>query len=220
MRFSKLFWNVSLALLATTVPILTTGVVGAAADILDSDHTIDPLSPDYDGSEGGVDASGDTYGTWVAFDCLTLDSDLEVVNDFRFECRSNHPDKVNLSSGVVDQKRPNNNAEILWTVNRLDGFSEQGRVYNLLCDKVWLRGKSNNRNEQIEASCLIKKCDTPPVKPEPQGITEKQLRAAFDCLDTAEAEGTLGERVQTLKLLDGNVISGTIKSKGFWATED
>lgn len=219
MRFSKLFWNVSLALLATTVLILITGVVGAAADILDSKHTIDPLSPNYDGSEGEVDASGDTYGVWVAFDCLTLDPDLEVENDFRFECRSNHPDKVNLSSGVVDQKRPNNNAEILWTVNTLDGRNE-GRVYNLLCDKVWLRGKSNNRNEQIEASCLIKNCDAPPPTGGPQAITEKQLQAAFDCLDTAEAEGTLGERVQTLKLLDGNVISGTIKSKGFWATED
>ncbi|MBW2716589.1 MAG: hypothetical protein JRD03_10955 [Deltaproteobacteria bacterium] len=166
-----------------------------------------------------MDASGDSYGTWVGFDCLTLESDMEVVNDFRCECRSNHPDKVNLSSGVVDQKKPNNNAEILWTVNTLDERDE-GRVYNLLCDKVWLRGKSNNRNEQIEASCLIKKCDTPPVKPEPQGITEAQLKAAFECLDTAEAEGTLGERVQTLKLVDGNEISGTIKSKGFWATDD
>jgi hypothetical protein len=220
MRFPKLFWNVSVALLATTVLILITGVVGAAADILDSDETIDPLSPNYDGSEGGVDASGDTFGTWVAFDCLTLKPNSEVVdNDFRFECRSNHPDKINLSSGVVDQKRPNNNAEILWTVNKLNGINE-GRVYNLLCDKVWLRGKSNNRNEQIEASCLVKSCDTPPTTGGPQAITETQLKAAFECLDTAQDEGTLGERVQTLKLLEDNTISGTIKSKGFWATDD
>jgi hypothetical protein len=120
----------------------------------------------------------------------------------------------------VDQKRPNNNAEIIWTVNTLDGRSEQGRMYNLLCEKVWLKGKSNSRNEQIEASCLIKKCDPPPSSGGPQAITEAQLKAAFECLDTAEDEGTLGERVQTLKLLDNNTISGTIKSKGFWATDD
>jgi hypothetical protein len=219
-RFSKLFWNVSLALLATTVLILTTGVVGAAADILDSEHTIDPLSPNFDGSEGGVDASGDTYETWVAFECLTLQPDLDVDNDFRFECRTNHPDKINLSSGLVDQKRPNNNAQILWTVNRLDGINEQGRVYNLLCDKVLLKGKSKSDNEQIEASCMIKSCDPPPPTGGPQAISDAQLAAAFECLDTAEAEGTLGTRVQTLKLLENNTIDGAIRSKGFWATDN
>jgi hypothetical protein len=220
MRFSKLLWNVSLAPLATTVLILTMGVVGAAADILDSEHTIEPISPNFDGSEGGVDASGDTYETWVAFECLTLQPDLDIDNDFRFECRTNHPDKVNLNSGQVDQRRANNNAEILWTVNYLDGINEQGRVYNLLCDKVLLKGKSNNGNEQIEASCMVKGCDAPPSTGGPQAITEAQLAAAFECLDTAEAEGTLGTRVQTLKLLNDNTINGTIRSKGFWATDD
>jgi hypothetical protein len=220
MRFPKLFWNVSLVLPATALLILIAGVAGAADDdFIDADELIDPELPKYAGSDGRVDASGSDSGTWVGFNCFSLQEDMvRVKDDFRFECGTAHPDRVGLTTkqALVDQKRSNNNAHIRLVVNHLDGLPEQGRVHDLLCQKVRIKGRSNNSTEAIEAKCIIKRCDPPPTTGQPGAITEKQMASLFACIESAEEDGSLGTRVQNLKQAPSSEISGTIKSRGVW----
>ena len=50
-------------------------------------------------------------------------------------------------------------------------------------------------------------------------ISNQQFQSALDCLDDSEEDGSLGKRVQTLRLVDGE-FGGEITSKGVWLEDD
>jgi hypothetical protein len=217
MRFSKSFWKVSPALLAAAL-MLIAGVVGA---VIDADESIDPESPDYDASEGGVDVSGDEFEARVSFRSLCVDLDIpRNNNDFEFGCESTHIDRVNLSThqGNLDQKMRNNNAHA-WMYVTVIGGATKNTTYDLACERVLIKGKSNDDTEEIEARCTLRKCtppqtDTNPIK------AEIQFQSALNCLDASEEDGSLGEKVQTLHLLKNGDLDGEITSKGVWLEDD
>jgi hypothetical protein len=83
---------------------------------------------------------------------------------------------------------------------------------------VLIKGKSNDDTEKIEAQCTLRKC-TPPKTDNNPVNSEAQFQSAMDCLDKSEEDGSLGERVQNLRLVDGE-FSGEITSKGVWLEDD
>jgi len=207
MRFRKSFWNAPSALLATATLILLTGVAGA---IFNSSNDIDPDSPNYDGSAGYVDGSGSSFSTGVYFMCVDID------NDFQIGCDTDHPDKVKLTRwrGEVNQKKKDNNASAWMWVGMLGGIDEGDTLFPLDCEKVQLKGKSNDRNEKIESECKLTKCELP------TSLSEDQYRSAEACIDDAEATGDLGKKVTTLKRDNNGLLGGKIKSKGVWLEDD
>jgi hypothetical protein len=219
MRFRKSFWKISPALLAAAALILIAGVVGA---VIDADESIDPESPDYDASEGGVDLSGDEFDVRVSFRSVCVDPDdpKSKDNDFEFGCESTHIDRVNLSThqGSLDQKMRNNNAHAWMDVTEIGG-GVKNTIYDLACERVLIKGKSNDDTEKIEARCTLRKC-TPPKTHNNIVISDEQFQSALDCLDTSEEDGSLGERVQTLRLDKNGEFSGEITSKGVWLEDD
>lgn len=200
MRFSNSFWNVSPALLATAALIMVTGVAGAIFDSIDD---IAPDSPKYDGSAGYVAASGSNYSTGVSFQCVDTD------NDFRFGCDSNHPDSVSISTnqGKVNQKKNDNNADAYLNVATMGGLPVN-LSFPLVCDRVQMKGKSNDSNDKIQAQCNLKKCDIP------GDLTVAQLQSASACIEGSEDDGSLGKSVTTLQLDNNNQLKGKITSKG------
>jgi hypothetical protein len=207
MRLRKSFWNVPAALLAMATSILFTGVAGA---VVDADESIDPDSPNYDGSAGYVDASDSSFSTGVDFMCVDID------NDFQIGCDSDHPDKVKLARfvGEVSQKKRGNNASAWMWVGEMGGFDVGGTLFPLDCERVQLKGKLKNRNEKIESECKLTKCELP------TSLSEDQYRSAEACIDDAEATGDLGKKVTTLKRDKNNLLGGKIKSKGVWLEND
>jgi hypothetical protein len=200
MLFSKSIWKVSPALLATAALILITGVAGA---VFNADRAIDPNSPNFNGSGGWVDGSGENYSTGVYFMCT--DSD----NDFEMGCDSNHPDRASMStnSGKVDQRKNDNPGDAWMVVNEMGGIDEGGATIPLDCDRVQLKGKSNDRNDKIDSQCTLKSCDIPGA------LTVDQVRSAIACMDDSVDNGSLGKNVESLKLKN-DTIEGKITSKG------
>ena len=217
MRFRKSFWKVSPALLAAAALILIAGVVGA---VIDADESIDPESPNYDASEGGVDVSGDEFEARVSFRSSCFDPDNDKNNnDFEFGCESTHIDRVNLSThqGQLDQRTRNNNAHAWMDVTEIGG-AVKNTVYDLACVKVLIKGKSNDDTEKIEAQCMLRKCTLPKTNNN-DFKSAQQFQSALDCLDRSEEDGSLGKRVQTLRLADDE-FGGEITSKGVWLEDD
>jgi hypothetical protein len=203
MRFSETFRNARSALLATAALILIAGVAGA---IFDASVTIDPESPKYDGSGGGVDGSDSSFGTYVYFMCNDAD------NEFTINCDSHHPDRVSISTkqGMVDQKKRDNNAHAWIDVLEMGGIIEDTTL-DLDCDKVQIKGKANDDKLTAESQCTLSKCVVPGE------LTIDQVRSAEICIDDSEENGTIGKNVTTLKLDNNNMLKGKIKSKGDWA---
>jgi hypothetical protein len=203
MRFSKSFWNVSPALVATTALFLITGVAGA---VIDANESIDADSPDYDGSGGWVHTSGNTFRVGVEFQCVDAD------NEFWVACSSTHPDKVKLSThqGKVDQMKKGNSANFLLMANKLGGkvVDFPGEAPPLTCERVSMKGKLHDFTKKIESRCIIKNCDIP------DWLTVPQIESAIRCLDDSEDTGDLGKKVQTLKLDRNDQLGGRIWSKG------
>ena len=202
MRFVRFFRKASPAVLATAALILITGVAGA---FFNSSNSIDPDSPNYDGSAGYVDASGPFYETGVYLMCSNSE------NDFEIGCDSWHPDSVNMTSkqGKVDQKKKDNNADAWIAGSELGGAVGDFDVF-LDCQKVQIKGKSNDDKQTIESKCTLTKCELP------QGITLGQIESAADCIEESEDSGAIGKKVSTLKLDGNNLLKGNIWSKGIW----
>ena len=202
MRFFRSSWSIPSGLLVTAVWIL---IAGAAGAVLDADVDIDPNSPGYDGSGGHVDASGSSFGSSVYFVCIDADNDFEIY------CETDHPDKLRLSArqGTVEQGRKGNNANAVMDVGVMGGIAENTQI-PLSCERVEVKGRSNDGTERVEARCTLKGCDIPGE------LTVGQIQSAVDCIDAAVANGNLGKKVQNLKLNDDNEIGGRIRSKGVW----
>jgi hypothetical protein len=202
MRFSKSFWHVSWALLATAALIVIAEMAGA---ILDDGADIFPAeSPNYDGSGGYVDARGAVFSSGVYFSCLDPD------NQFIFYCDTDHPDKVSLSGekGRVDQTKRDNNVHVWFKASKVGGL-EVERDGDLICEQAQVKSKTDGRSEKIEVQCTLKDCEIP-------FLTSNEIRSVFDCLDAAVENGSLGKKVQNLKRDSSFKISGKIKSKGIW----
>ena len=197
MRLSKSYWNV---LLATAAVILMAGLAGA---IFDSDDPIYPDSPQYNGSGGWVDGSGEDFSTGVWFGCS--DSD----NDFYIGCDSDHPDSVKLSNnqGKVDQRKRDNNGYAYLDVYEMGGIVEDTE-FGLDCERVQLKGKSNDNNDRMDVQCMLKGCQIP------EGLTVGQLQSAETCIDDAQDLDNIGRRVTNLRLNNNNELGGKITSKG------
>jgi hypothetical protein len=202
MRFSKSFWNVPSALLATAALIL---LAGGATAFFNSSNGIQADIPNWLGSFGFVDGFADDYETAVGFTCVDPDS------DFAMGCYSTHPDSVNMTpkQGKVDQKKRDNNAVAWIEASKLDGDPLELDT-DLVCDKVQIKGKSNDDKETIESKCTLNKCAIPGE------LTLNQIAAIVDCVDDSEDSGLLGKKVQTLKLDKNNLLKGNIWSKGTW----
>jgi hypothetical protein len=202
MRFSKSFWNVPSALLATAALVLIAGLAGA---VFDADVGIIPDSPNYDGSGGWVDGSGEDYSTGVYFSCEDAD------NAFEIGCDSWHPDNVTISpkQGKVDQKKTDNNAYAYMSVGEMGGIVEETE-FELDCKKVQIKGKANDDKLTAESKCTLTKCNIP------GGLTLDQIASAEACIDAAEDAGDIGKKVSTLKLDNQNLLKGNIWSKGTW----
>jgi hypothetical protein len=202
MRFSKSFWNVPSALLATAALVLFAGLAGA---VFNASVGIDPDSPNYDGSNGYVNADGDLYSTGVWFTCEDNDNFVTIG------CDSWHPDNVTISTkqGKVDQKKTDNNA-IAYLEASLIGGQEVDIGGVLECKKVQIKGKSNDDKFTAESKCTLTKCEIP------GGLTVDQIGLIEDCVDDAEESGDIGKKVSTLKLDNQNLLKGNIWSKGMW----
>jgi hypothetical protein len=202
MLFSKSIWKVSPALLATAALILITGVAGA---VFDADRLIDPNSPNFDGSGGWVDGSGDDFSTGVYFFCGSLDASFEMG------CYSEHPDDVSISSnqGKVEQKKRGNNARAYMNVAELGGITVDTE-FDLDCQKVQLKGKSNDNTERLESKCTLTKCQIPGA------LSRDQIASAMQCIEDQEDAGNIGRKVTKLSLDKNNLIKGRIWSRGVW----
>jgi hypothetical protein len=202
MRFSKSFWNVPSALLATAALVLFAGLAGA---VFNASVGIDPDSPNYDGSNGYVNADGSNYGTGVWFTCE------DENNTITMGCDSWHPDNVTISTkqGKVDQKKTNNNA-IAYMEASLIGGQAVDIDEVLECKKVQIKGKANDDKFTAESKCTLTKCEIP------GGLTVEQIGLIEDCIDDAEDSGNIGKKVSTLKLDNQNLLKGNIWSKGMW----
>jgi hypothetical protein len=202
MHFPKIHQNIFSALLVTAMLTLIAGVARA---ILDADVDIKPDSPGYDGSAGYVDASGTSYSSAVAVYCTDAD------NDFHIYCETDHPDKVSLSNaqGQVSQTKKGNNATAAIDVDRMGGIDVDAE-FLLSCEKVQVKGKSNDSTERAEVQCMLKGCEIPGA------LTINQIRSAIDCIDGSVASGDIGKKVQKLRVGNDNRIQGKIKSKGDW----
>jgi hypothetical protein len=201
MRISKLFWNVSPALLTMAALILIAGAA-AGQGFFDSSESIDPYD-DYQGTAGYVDGSGSTFSTGVSLMCV------DINNNFEIGCDSDHPDKVNLSTkqGQVEQKKKGNNADAWMVASKLDG-ADVDINESLDCEKVQLKGKANNVNQKIDVKCTLKKCELP------AGVTAAQIDAAIDCAVAAVGNGDIGRKVGRVSQNSDDRISGRIQSKG------
>jgi len=197
MRLSKSYWNV---LLATAAVILMAGIAGA---IFNSDDSIDPDSPNYNGSGGWVDGAGEDFSTGVYFMCLDND------NDFQIGCDSEHPDGVKLSNnqGKVDQRQRDNNAYAYISVTEMGGIADDTE-YELDCDRVQLKGKSNDNNDKMDVQCRLKGCEIP------GDLTVAQIQSAETCIDDAQDLDNIGKRVTNLRLNNKNLLRGKITSRG------
>ncbi|MBW2578051.1 MAG: hypothetical protein JRE38_08290 [Deltaproteobacteria bacterium] len=202
MRFFKSFRKVPSALLATAALVLITGLAGA---VFNEDVGIDPDSPNYNGSAGWVDGSGEDYSTGVYLMCNDDD------NAFEIGCDSWHPDNVTMSTkqGKVDQKKTNNNAYAYMSVGEMGGIVEE-QEFELNCKKVQIKGKSNDDKETVESKCTLTKCEIP------GGLTLDQIASAEQCIEDAEDAENIGKKVSTLKLDNQNLLKGNIWSKGVW----
>jgi len=189
------------AWLATAALVLIAGTVGA---VIDADVDIAPNSPGYNGSGGFVDTSGISFESSVYFTCADDD------NDFDLYCETNHPDKVSLSTnqGTVGQMKKGNNANAVLDVVKIGGIAV-GAEIPLSCEKVQVTGKLSEKTGKIEAQCKLKGCEIP-------NLTVNQVLSAIACIDASLANGSLGGKVQNLKLDKDNKIGGKIKSKGTW----
>ena len=202
MRFSKSFKNAAPALLATAALILVTGLAGA---VFDADEDIFRDSPNFNGSGGWVDGSGDSFSTGVWFGCSDIDNDFQIGGD------SDHPDNVTIApkTGKVDQRKADNNAYAYMSVGEMGGIVEETE-FELNCEKVQLKGKSNDDTQAIESKCMLKKCAIP------GGLTLDQIASAQQCIENAEDSEDIGKKVTTLKLDNNNLLKGNIWSKGTW----
>ncbi|MBW2578380.1 MAG: hypothetical protein JRE38_09970 [Deltaproteobacteria bacterium] len=202
MLFSESIWKVSPALLATAALILITGVAGA---VFNADRTIDPNSPNFNGSGGWVDGSGEDYSTGVYFFCGSLNDSFEIG------CYSEHPDNVTISSnqGKVDQKKTDNNARAYMNVAELGGITVNTE-FDLDCKKVQLKGKSNDNTDRIESKCTLTKCQIPGA------LSPDQIASAQQCIEEQEDAGNIGKKVTSLKLDNNNLLKGKIWSRGVW----
>jgi hypothetical protein len=201
MRFSKLFWNVSPALLTMAALILIAGAA-AGQGFFDSSESIDP-GDGYQGTAGYVDGSGSDFSTGVSLMCV------DINNDFEIGCDSDHPDKVNLSTkqGQVEQKKRGNNADAWMVASKLNG-ADVDINESLDCEKVQLKGKANNVNQKIDVKCTLKKCEFP------AGVDAAQIDAAIDCAVAAVGNGDIGRKVGRVSQNSDEQISGHIRSKG------
>jgi hypothetical protein len=202
MRFSKSFWNVPSALLATAALVLIAGLAGA---VFNADTGIDPDSPNYNGSGGWVEAEGDEYSTGVWFVCE------DEANAFEIGCESGHPDNVTISTkqGKVDQKKTNNNAIAYMDIGMMGGEVVDDKL-ELDCKKVQIKGKANDDKLTAESKCTLTKCELP------GGITLDMIASAEQCIEDAEDAENIGKKVSTLKLDRNNELKGNIWSKGTW----
>jgi hypothetical protein len=202
MLFSKSIWKVSPALLAMAALILITGVAGA---VFNADRSIEPNSPNFNGSGGWVDGSGENYSTGVYFSCGGLNDSFEIG------CYSEHPDNVTISSnqGKVDQKKTDNNARAYMNVAELGGITVNDE-FDLDCKKVQLKGKSNDTTERIESKCTLTKCQIPGA------FSPNQIASAQQCIEEQEDAGNIGKKVTSLKLDNNNLLKGKIWSRGVW----
>jgi hypothetical protein len=201
MRVSKLFWNVSPALLTMAALILIAGAA-AGQGFFDSSESIDP-GDGYEGTAGYVDGSGSDFSTGVSLMCV------DINNNFEIGCDSDHPDKVNLSTkqGQVEQKKRGNNADAWMVASKLNGVDVDINE-SLDCEKVQLKGKANNVNQKIDVKCTLKKCDLP------AGVTAAQIDAAIDCAVGAVGNGDIGRKAGRVSQNSDDQLSGHIRSKG------
>jgi hypothetical protein len=204
MRFSKIIWKISPALLGMAALILIAGAAaGQGNDFFNDAAGIDP-DEKYAGTTGGVDGVGSEYESWGQAMC----EDAQV--DYTIGCVSWHPDRVNLSThqGQVDQKKRDNNAIAWISVNKFGGEVIETFDSDLECDKVQLKGKLNTKKPQIDVKCTIKKCALPGI------ITVDFINDAIACAEEAQDSGALGKRAGNLKLRNIDELSGDIRSKG------
>jgi hypothetical protein len=201
MPFSKLFWNVSPALLTMAALILIAGAA-AGQGFFDSSESVDP-GDGYQGTAGYVDGSNSDFSTGVSIMCV------DINNDFEIGCDSDHPDKVNLSTkqGQVEQKKKGNNADAWMVASKLDG-ADVDINESLDCEKVQLKGKANNVNQKIDVKCTLKKCELP------AGVTPAQIDAAIDCAVAAVGSGDIGRKAGRVSQNSDDQLSGHIRSKG------
>jgi hypothetical protein len=197
MDLSKTFWK---GLLATTAAIAIAGVAGA---IFDSNDTIVPDSPNYNGSGGWVNGAGAEFSSGVYFMCANID------NDFTVQCETEHPDAVSVSASAVkvNQRRKENNARVFIDVTEMGGIVMDA-VYDLECERVQITGRSNERMDRIESQCTLKGCMVP------DELTLDQIRSAEVCIEQAEQIHNIGQNVTTLKLKANDLLAGKIRSKG------
>jgi hypothetical protein len=201
MRVSKLFWNVSPALLTMAALILIAGAA-AGQGFFDSSESIDP-GDGYEGTAGYVDGSGSDFSTGVSLMCV------DINNNFEIGCDSDHPDKVNLSTkqGQVEQKKRGNNADAWMVASKLNGVDVDINE-SLDCEKVQLKGKANNVNQKIDVKCTLKKCELP------AGVTPAQIDAVIDCAVAAVGTGDIGRKAGRVSQNSDDQLSGHIRSKG------
>jgi hypothetical protein len=205
MRFSKIIWEISPALLVMAALILIAGAAaGQGNDFFNDAASIKP-DEKYKGTGGVLDGTDNVYGTsiWVACSDDTIDYDIR--------CDTEHPDNVNISKhqGKVDQKKKGNNARATmraWVLNSLP-VVDGPFVADLVCEKIQVKGKYNTKNDKMDLKCTVKKCKFL------LGITTADIEDAIDCTEDAVDSGVLGKKATNLKLRNG-LISGNISSKG------
>jgi hypothetical protein len=203
MRFSKIIWKISPALLGMAALILIAGAAaGQENGFFNNEALINPEDK-YQGSGGYVDGEGEEYESGVWARCASPQI------EYRIGCDTWHPDKVNISThqGQVDQKKKNNNAQAWMIFTRRLGENQDPEELDLDCDKVQLKGKYNTKNEKIDAKCTIKNCGLP------GNLTVEEIQDAIDCAEAAVDNEELGKRAGNLKL-KGDQLSGHIRSKG------
>jgi hypothetical protein len=202
MRFSKIIWKISPALLGMAALILIAGA--ASGQGFFDDHSV-LLTPDekYAGTTGALDGEGSEYETEIQVRCANEGIDIVYL----IGCNTWHPDRVNLSThqGQVDQKKRDNNAGAWIAAERYKGVVDWFEP--LSCDKVQLKGKNNTKRDQMDIKCTLKNCELPGP------ITVDFINDAIACAEAAEDSGELGKRAGNLKLKNGE-LSGHIRSKG------
>jgi hypothetical protein len=204
MRFSKIIWKISPALLGMAALILIAGAAaGQENGFFNNSGVIVTPDEKYAGTTGGVDGFGSGFETEVEANCENEGIDI----DYTIGCNTWHPDRVNLSThqGQVDQKKKGNNAVAWIEVNIYKGVVDWEE--ELDCDKVQLKGKYNTKNETMDIKCTIKNCQLP------DPITVGFINDAIDCAEAEQDSGDLGKRAGNLKLR-GDLLSGHIRSKG------
>jgi hypothetical protein len=205
MRFSKSFWNVPSALLATAALVLIAGTAAGQDEFFDYDMTTDILDDGYEGSWGRVDGSGDSTYDEVYFWCE------DANNSFEIGCYTDHADKVNLSktTGKVDQGKKGNYANVWMAASALGG-NEVDIDEDLTCDKVTIKGKGESKKWTADVKCQIKNCKLP------ADLTVGEKDAIIECAEAALDNEDLGKKVGKMRLNSDDEITGKIRSKGVW----